>query len=219
MKTDRADGSRTRKRVLEAASEVFADVGFHDATVADICERAGANVAAVSYHFGGKAELYALVWRQAFEEGLRAYPPDGGLPPDAPPEDRLRARIHALLARIFDDGRTGRFSRLLAAEMARPTETLARVRREVIGKQVREMTALLREILGPDLPDDRLALCRMSLIHQCLGMGWRPIHRKVFLGRDHLDAAEVEVLADHVATFSLAGMRAVRNRSVEGAAR
>ena len=110
MKTDRADGCRTRERVLEAASEVFADVGFHDATVADICERAGANVAAVSYHFGGKAELYALVWRQAFEEGLRAYPPDGGLPPDAPPEDRLRARIHALLARVFDDGRTGRIT-------------------------------------------------------------------------------------------------------------
>jgi AcrR family transcriptional regulator len=219
MRTDRADGRDTRQRVLEAASEVFAECGYHDATVADICERAGANVAAVSYHFGGKADLYELVWRRAFEEGLRAYPPDGGLPPDAPAEDRLRARIHALLARMFDDGRTGRFSRLLAAEMARPTETLHAVRSEVVGKQVREMTALLREILGEDVPEDRLALCRMSLIHQCLGMGWRPLHRKMFLGREHLDHDEVEKLADHVTEFSLAGLGAVRESCRQGAAR
>jgi TetR/AcrR family transcriptional regulator, regulator of cefoperazone and chloramphenicol sensitivity len=211
MSTDRTDGGETRERVLEAAGGVFADVGYHDATVAEICERAQANVAAISYHFGGKAELYALVWRRAFDEGLRAYPPDGGLPPGAPPEKRLRARLHALLARIFDDGRNGRFSRLLLAEMARPTEALDKVRREVIGVQVREMNALLREILGPDLPEDRLALCRMSLIHQCLGLGWRRGQRKAFLGRDSLTPDEVADLADHITTFSLAGMAAVRN--------
>jgi len=211
MSAKRTGRCPTQERVLEAASEVFAEAGYHEATVAEICERANANVAAVSYHFGGKADLYALVWRRAFEEGLRAYPPDGGLPADAPAEARLRARIHALLARIFDDGRTGRFSKLLLAEMSQPTENLAEVRREVIGRQVRETSDLLREILGPDVPEESLTHCHMSVIHQCLGIGWRRMHRQAFLGREGLRPEEVEVLADHITRFSLAGMREIRD--------
>ena len=85
----RRDGrkARTRERLLEAAGDVFAERGYRLARVVDICARAGANVAAVNSHFGGKAALYAEVWRRAFEEALRVYPPDGGLPPDAPAEE------------------------------------------------------------------------------------------------------------------------------------
>src|SRR5262245_56728848 len=51
----------TRDRLLEVAAEVFAEAGYREATIRDICARAGANVAAVNYHFGGKEELYRAV--------------------------------------------------------------------------------------------------------------------------------------------------------------
>jgi AcrR family transcriptional regulator len=38
----------TRRHLLEAAAEVFAEIGFRAATVRQICERAGANIAAVN---------------------------------------------------------------------------------------------------------------------------------------------------------------------------
>ena len=58
MSAQRKDGLETRQRLLEPASEVFAQKGFRDATIAEICREAGANVAAVNYHFGSKGELY-----------------------------------------------------------------------------------------------------------------------------------------------------------------
>ncbi len=76
----------TCQRLLDAACAVFAEKGYHEATIAEICEKAGANIAAVNYHFGGKETLYVRAWKLAFERSLAAHPPDGGVPPEAPPE-------------------------------------------------------------------------------------------------------------------------------------
>ena len=57
--------------VLHAACEVFADRGYRDATVAGICHKAGANPAAINYHFNDKESLYVEAWRQAAEEAER----------------------------------------------------------------------------------------------------------------------------------------------------
>jgi TetR/AcrR family transcriptional regulator, regulator of cefoperazone and chloramphenicol sensitivity len=51
----------TRKRILEAALDLFGERGLTGTTVRDIAQRAKVNVAAISYHFGGKDELYRAV--------------------------------------------------------------------------------------------------------------------------------------------------------------
>jgi AcrR family transcriptional regulator len=51
----------TRERILEAALDLFGERGLNGATVRDIAARAKVNVAAISYHFGGKEELYRAV--------------------------------------------------------------------------------------------------------------------------------------------------------------
>jgi len=50
--------AETQKRVIEAAIEVFGRLGFEGASTRALMERAGANLAAIPYHFGGKQGLY-----------------------------------------------------------------------------------------------------------------------------------------------------------------
>jgi len=57
--------SDTRSRLLETAATLFADHGYRGASVRHICDLARANPGAVSYHFGGKKQLYRVVLRKA----------------------------------------------------------------------------------------------------------------------------------------------------------
>ncbi|HEY0159182.1 MAG TPA: TetR/AcrR family transcriptional regulator [Thermoanaerobaculia bacterium] len=64
------DESDARDRILAAAAEVFASVGFTGARVDDIAERAGINKAMLYYHVGDKERLYAAVLIKTVERGL-----------------------------------------------------------------------------------------------------------------------------------------------------
>jgi AcrR family transcriptional regulator len=57
-----ARGARTRRRLLEAAERVFADLGYHDASIVKITEAAGVAQGTFYIYFPGKRELFeALV--------------------------------------------------------------------------------------------------------------------------------------------------------------
>jgi len=57
-----------RMRILKAAKKLFALHGFDGTSVRQICDEAGANVALISYYFGGKENL--------FMELMSSYSPD-----------------------------------------------------------------------------------------------------------------------------------------------
>ena len=58
----------TRRRLLEAAGELFACHGTEAVTVRDITARAGTMPNAVSYHFGSKEGLIDAVWEFCLRE-------------------------------------------------------------------------------------------------------------------------------------------------------
>ena len=54
----------TRRVLLDAAREVFAERGFAESSVADVVERAGSSVGSLYHHFGGKSELFLALWEE-----------------------------------------------------------------------------------------------------------------------------------------------------------
>jgi AcrR family transcriptional regulator len=54
----KARGQRTRRKLLEAAERVFAELGFHDASIVKITEAAGVGQGTFYLYFPGKAEIF-----------------------------------------------------------------------------------------------------------------------------------------------------------------
>src|SRR5919106_326988 len=158
-------GSRaTEKRLLEAAGEIFAEHGYRAATVRQICEKAGANVAAVNYHFGDKEGLYLAVLRSVPDLHAEKYPSRRGLDGNATAEARLRAYVDSLLHRVFDPGRPGWHAKIIAREMVEPTRALDSLLEEVARPLHRELAGIVRQLLGAEADDDdEVRLCALSI--------------------------------------------------------
>jgi TetR/AcrR family transcriptional regulator, regulator of cefoperazone and chloramphenicol sensitivity len=207
--------SKTRARLLQAACEIFAEKGFHDTTVFDICDAAEANIASVNYYFGDKESLYDEVWRHAFSMTVSAYPIDGGIPEDADVETCLFGYASAVLSRIFSDGDAGLFPRLLNQEMAAPTLALDKIAKEALLPQSKQVEKAIRKQFGKACDPKLLWLCKHSIIGQCVFYNFsRPLRERV-MGSRKMGVDEVDHLARHIARFSLGGMIAVQKANRE----
>lgn len=60
-------GEDTRRRILEAALEIFAAEGYEGASTRQLAERAGVNLPAIQYYFGSKEGLYRAVIRDIID--------------------------------------------------------------------------------------------------------------------------------------------------------
>ena len=205
----------TRERLLQAAGEVFAEQGFRRATVRDICSRAGANVAAVNYHFGDKEGLYAEVMRHGVSLAIQKYPPDMGLPADAgdlPVERRLAAFVRSLMYRVLDEGPFAWHGRLMLWEMVEPTAALDRLLQDTIRPLYVRLTGLVGELLGPAATPERVQMGCATILGQCMfyRMGGALLSR-VQPGSTRFDPARTDMLAEHVTRVSVAGLRSYAN--------
>jgi AcrR family transcriptional regulator len=200
----------TDDRLLQAAGEVFAEFGFRRATVRDICARAGANVAAVNYHFGDKAGLYAAVVKYGMTDAIHKYPPDMGLPKDkpAPPELQLRAFIRGFLYRVLEPGPGAWHGRLMMWEMVEPTPILGDLFAPMIRPLYQRLTGIVTELLGPGASPERVKLCCISVLSQCTfyRMG-APLLAQVQPDMVNPSTEQIEAIADHVTRVMLAALR------------
>lgn len=115
----------TRERLLQAATRLFAESGYKGASVRDICNLAGANPGAISYHFGGKRQLYRAVIRRAATGLAELAPAHGEDGAEGEPKDVL-AVLRRVLARVgSDDAATRLLLRDLADGGAAAVESLA----------------------------------------------------------------------------------------------
>lgn len=202
----REDGAHTRRQLLEVAGQVFAEHGYARATSKEICERAGANIAAVNYHFGGKDGLYSAVLEEAHARLISI-----DMVAAAAGSNTAGAKLHALLSRIVGetanrDGAAWEL-RVLSREILSPSPLMGPMLSNQVAPKAKLVRGMVGEMLG--LPATHPAVSRtvVSLIGPCvmLLMVNRDVLGKVLPSLDMTPQA----LVDHLVTFALAGMKAV----------
>ncbi len=205
----RQDGRATRRKLLNAACEVFAQKGYRSARVADICKRAGANVASVNYYFRDKASLYTETWRYAFQQFEE---PAFSELMDGSPQERLRNYIQTLMRNFTTKGGLGYFSRLYMMELVNPTGLIQGAWRELIEPRRQKLHDIIREIMGQKADDQSVLFCELSIVNQCRTLLTIEHNDLEYLLDQPLCPELIKQLANHIADFSLAGIRAVGSK-------
>jgi len=195
----------TRQRLLEAAGEVFANRGFRDATIREICEKAQANVAAVNYHFGDKEELYAAVFDYARTCAVAQF--NELVSPTVPPEERLHAFVRAVLTRFYDEGRPAWLGKLVAREMIEPTKALDSLVNGQIRPNSERLRALVRELIGREIDEQELWRCAFSIAAQWLFYFHCGQVVKRLNPNQRFDTEELDRLAGHITKFSVSALK------------
>jgi AcrR family transcriptional regulator len=198
----------TCSRLLAAAIEVFTEVGYREATLRAICQRAGTNNAAVNYHFRDKEHLYLAVIEHAIQtmrEHTELAPDESSLAAEV----RLQHEIQRILAHLLGDGPPTWLMKLMAHELAEPTAGLDLLIEKVVAPFDAEIGAIVRELAGPAVTAEQVYDCVSSIVSQChhYYQGRAVVFRQ---GRyTAYDSATIDHLADHITRFSLAGIRSM----------
>ncbi|MCK5851200.1 MAG: CerR family C-terminal domain-containing protein [Kiritimatiellae bacterium] len=214
------DKRETKMRVLEAACEVFAEKGYRDATVQEICVNAKANIAAVNYYFGSKEQLYMDVWQEVLDRFRSQYSVDIAEIDDA--GERLRQMIHQRIRHAFDDGPAGRMRKIIHREMGDPSEMHAEIMERFMQPFVMLLVGTVAEIIGTDPADVAAHRCAFSIHSQIVFLNIMRLkckthHIEMLLESASPSEEQIDEMAEHVITFAMGGMKAVaESRAIDG---
>jgi AcrR family transcriptional regulator len=201
----------TRQKILDAAEKLFADNGFDGTSLRMITAAAGANLAAVNYHFRSKDDLVRAVYdrrlrplNQARMEALEGYL--GSLDNRRPElEAVLRAFLGpAVQLRASADG--GALGRLLG----RTYSEVSPVARQALFERMRDVARPFTEALRRALP----GMSQIELLwklHFAIGVMAHTMgggeHLK-FISGGICDLTAADDVLERVIAFVAAGMRA-----------
>jgi TetR/AcrR family transcriptional regulator, regulator of cefoperazone and chloramphenicol sensitivity len=202
----------TRQKLLDSAGPIFAQKGYYSATVRDICARAGANVAAVNYHFNDKLGLYTEVLngcaRAAHVEQMRA-----ALDQSGTPEDVLRNVIRARVQGLRNDASPNWQLRIFAHELTEPTPAMARLINRVSRPIYGRLLDLIARIIGMPPHRTTTKLCAHSVMGQILFYVFAAPVLKRFSPEMKMTDEMLDQIANHVADFSLAYLREINRNA------
>ncbi len=192
-------GDGTREALLAAAVMVFGRDGFHAASTRAIAEEAGANLALIGYHFGGKQGLYLAVFEWIAERlGAMIQPTaeavarelgfDGAASASPPSPERCVEGLLRLVDQfieIMTSEECAVWARLIMLEQQAPSAAFELIFTQFMGRVLAIMTFLVRHAL-PDESDVEVRLQVATIMGQVLAfraaragierhMGWNGI--------------------------------------------
>ena len=203
----RSDGVETRALILQVAGRLFAEKGFERTTSREICLAAGANMAAVNYHFGSREGLYEAVLVEAHGQLVRLDDLEAiGRIGDAP-QARLCAVIGLLAQRASGQEVPWGLRILVHEMMVAPSPHMAVLMRKAVLPKIQVMKSIVAEVLGLPVEHPAVQRALALVVLPCIMMTIVP--RELFRQVAPAVYDDAQGLVDDMTRYALAGLGAV----------
>lgn len=202
--------NKTKENLLESALDIFAEEGFKSATVQQIASRAKANISAINYHFGNKANFYA----EAVVHHIKKVILNNSVESDGPetPEDRLRNFIAQRINSFTKEKQPRFIEKLMIQEMANPGPVMDKMVEHIIQPSFQQLSKILTELLPEDCSEAEIRRHCFSVVGQCNFY----LHSQPILSRlcpeIELGEEEAAQLVEHITSACLAAVKAEHDK-------
>ena len=201
-----AENRDIKAAIIQAAGRIFVEKGYRAATIRQICSLAGVNGAAVNYYFSNKKKLYGAVFNHYKNAAYEKYPLTYGIGKNDSPRIKIASFIRAMMMRIFEEGQTPWFGKLLLRELIEPTGELDTLIENYFRPPFLQLASYVRDVLGPSVPEEEVLLCTMSIFGQCLYFSNSPSVNRQMLKKKKISRTETDLFVEHIIRFSLAAL-------------
>lgn len=204
----------TAERILDAAEEAFAAQGYHASSLRSITNNAGANLAAVNYHFGNKHKLLQAVIQRRLQplnatrrhelQRILLQATEQGQAPSV--EGILRSLVEPTLRFQEQEPGSKAFLTLISRSMATADEEVRRLFLEQVHPLMQDFHQALCQAL-PHL-DSNCVFYRLyfavGAMHHTMCLEKLGSH----LASQSLQAQSTEQLLEYLLSFLVGGMQA-----------
>ena len=206
--TDEPEG--TKLALIEAAGKLFAENGFEGASVRAIADMAGANIAAINYHFGSKENLHTEALRYVVNKhsDLGGYGPWGGegcFDTPAAIAETIYGTVKERFASYFSATRPPWHSQLLMRSLLKPSEALRAIVEQTFRPDHEELKQLFCRA-DPGLTEEQAQLWAFSFSAHITFYVLAEAPILMVMGKEKYDDAFLDAAADHAARAIIAAM-------------
>ncbi|MDX5592890.1 CerR family C-terminal domain-containing protein [Pseudovibrio sp. SPO723] len=212
---------RTKVALIEAALQAFTKNGYAATSTREIASLAEANIAAISYHFGGKEGLrdacsvfIVAVMRQALIQHLHGYMEELTTSTPEEAEQQLLQQLERMVFFVLLDPKARLFVRFLIMEMASPSAVVDHVYSNLIEPAHKAICQLFARASGWGAEEERTRLAVFTFVGQIF---YFRMTQDVILQRldwESLTPVEAKKLATAV-TFNLRATLALARSEAE----
>ena len=154
--------------ILDAARELFAELGYRDTTVRLIAKKAEVNGASVNSYFRSKESLYETIFSEAFEKVSK---PQMGLVATVKDQGTWEAALDAWVGFMLglflsEDEESSLIRKLVARERSMPTQFCADLFNSFFNPTIDILRKLLKMAM-PDSAPEELHAAFVSFLGQC----------------------------------------------------
>lgn len=186
---------------------LFGEQGYDATSLREICREAGANNAAINYHFGDKWGLYQAVLKSLIEE-CEVFKPQSL---QGTPEEQLSKLIELSLTDVFQD-RGNLQEKFIFREITNPSKTLLELVREPMQNIFNQFLSLVHILSKQRLTPQHANLIVLSIFGQI--DYYRVFYRFIpeLIGETGAEDLSLPVLTQHITQFSLDAIRQAQSR-------